>query len=187
MAATVIIKRLTGAKVSHSATTLDTITGLNTRANAVDTHTTADTASPIKIPTTAITKYSYWVTTRLEVTAAPAVEVSNLRWFTDGGNSLGTGVDMYVATSIGNSYVQATGTPADTGTLLSTVAHGGLTLNATVAFNYTSGAPFAVVGSIGAATSNTFGSLVIYQTLVYSNAGPGPTGVETLTWRYDEI
>ena len=65
MVATVLIKRLTGA--GPSATD---ITGINTRANAFDTHTVADTANPIQIPTSG-TNYSFWVTTRLDATVAP--------------------------------------------------------------------------------------------------------------------
>src|SRR3989304_4504213 len=102
MVATVIINRLTGAGPTATA-----ITGINTRANTADAHSTGDTASPIQVPA-AGTNYSFWVVTRLECTVAPDNLVDNLEWFTDGSNSYGTGITNVMNTATG--YTQATGT-----------------------------------------------------------------------------
>ena len=102
MAATVKIVRKTGA--GPSTTEID---GINTRANAYDTHSTADTTNPIQIPTDATDKYSFWVSTVIFATAAPDTSIDNVEWYSDGSNTFGTGVTCVGNTS--TSYVQATG------------------------------------------------------------------------------
>jgi hypothetical protein len=72
MAATVLVRRLTGA-----GPTATDITSINTRANAEDAHSTAGTTNPIQIPA-AGTNYSYWVVTRLDVTAGTYTTINNL-------------------------------------------------------------------------------------------------------------
>ncbi len=84
MVATVIIERLTGAGPARTA-----ITGINTRANAEDAHSTGDTANPIEIPG-AGSNYSFWVNTQLNATVAPDNLIDNIEWFTDGSNTYGT-------------------------------------------------------------------------------------------------
>jgi hypothetical protein len=182
MAATVQIVRKTGA-APGSATD---ITSINTRANAEDAHSVAGTTNPVRIPT-AGTKYSYWVTTRLNVTVAPAGTIDNLRWFTDGANGFGTGVTgVGQAANVGADagYRIATGTPGDTGTELTTGNHTGLTGAPVDLFTLTSGSPKSLVGS----TSGTgeFGDHWVYQIQVATTAAPGATPQETFTWRYDE-
>ena len=107
MAATVLIRRLTGA-----GPTATDITSINTRANAEDAHSTAGTSNSILVPT-AGTNYSFWVNTRLDVTAIIAGTVDNLRWYTDGSNNFGTGVGCNVATA--GVYGQASGSAGVTG------------------------------------------------------------------------
>ena len=176
MAATVQIVRLTG-----SGPTATDITSINTRANAADAHSTADTASPVQVPTSG-TNYSYWVVTRLNVTVAPSGTINNLKWYTDGANNLGTGVACKVSTASG--YVQATGS-AGTGTQLTTGNYATLAGAPSDAFAYTSGSPLSVTGTITAATGQ-FGDRVVYQLEVGTTAGPGATGSETFTYKYDE-
>lgn len=130
---------------------------------------------------------SYWVATRLNVTVAPSGTINNLKWYSDGSNSLGTGVAMKVATA--TSYVQATGTTGTTGDAMSPVTGGyGATLNSVGAdfSTYTSGSPLSVTGTITATTGDTWADLVVYQVEVNSAAGPGTTPTETLTYQYDE-
>jgi len=176
MPATVLVRRLHGA-----GPTATDITSINTRANAEDAHSTAGTTNSILVPA-AGTNYSYWVTTRLDVTAISGGTVDNVKWFTDGTNSLGTGVTMSVGTATG--YVQATGTAGETGTQLTAGNYSGFTLGNSNAFTYTTSAPLSVTGS----TSGTgqFGDRVVYQINVASTASGGATGSETLTWRYDD-
>lgn len=176
MAATVIINRLTGA-----GPTATDITSINTRANAEDAHTTAGTSNSILVPA-AGTNYSYWVVTRLNVTAISSGTVDNLKWYTDGSNNFGTGVTCKVNTATG--YVQATGTAGTSGTQLTTGNYATLAGAPTDAFAYTTGSPLSVTGT----TTGTgqFGDRVVYQIEVGTTAASGATAQETFTWRYDD-
>ena len=183
MVATVIIERLTLAGPTRTA-----ITGINTRANAEDAHSTGDTANPIEIPG-AGSNYSYWVNTQLNCTVAPDNLIDNLEWFTDGVNSYGTGITAVVAQAALASYTLAPGTPGVTGTVLNDTNYSGGTLTPatpTDMFAETTGAPLAVTGS----TSGTgaFGNIVVFQIVVGTTATPGtkPASPEDITWRYDE-
>ncbi len=184
MAATVQIVRKTGV-APGSATD---ITGINTRANAEDTHTVAGISNPIRVPA-AGTNYSYWVTTRLDVTVTPAGTIDNLRWFTDGTNNFGTGVTATAAkasTGVDAGYREATGTPGITGTQLTGGNHTGLDEAPVDPFTFNSGVPKSLVGSLANPTTGEFGDHWVYQIDVDNTAGPGPTNQETFTWRFDE-
>ena len=184
MAATVQIGRKTGVAPG----TLTDITAINTRANAEDTHTVAGTTNPIRIPS-AGTNYSYWVTTRLNVTVTPAGTIDNLRWFTDGANTFGTGVTCVGAkasTGADAGYRIATGTPGTTGTQLTQANHTGLDEAPANVFTFTSAAPKALVGTISNPATGQFGDHWVYQVEVGTTAGPGATPQETWTWRFDE-
>lgn len=176
MSATVIINRLTGAGPSKT-----NITSANTRVNAADVAYTNETTNPIAIPGSG-SNYSFWCVTRLECTVAPATLVNNLKWFTDGTNSFGTGVTCLGETATG--YVQASGTVGTTGIQLTTGNYGTLAGSPSNVFSFTAGSPLAVAGS----TSGTgdFGDYVVYQFAVGSTASPGASGQETFTWQYDE-
>lgn len=176
MAATVLIRRLTGA-----GPTATDITSLNTRANAEDTHTTAGTSNSILVPA-AGTNYSYWVVTRLDVTAITAGTVDNVKWYTDGSNNFGTGVTCKGNTA--TTYVQATGTAGTTGIQLTTGNYSTLAGAPTDVFAWTTGSPLSVTGT----TTGTgqFGDRVAYQIEVGTTAASGATAQETFTWRYDD-
>lgn len=179
MPATVTIRRWTGAS---GAPTKTDITGINTRANAEDAHSTAGTTNPIQVPA-AGTNYSYWVATRLSADTTPAGTINNLRWYSDGTNNFGTGV-----TCRGNeatSYVQATGTPGTTGTQLTVGSYASLTTPADV-FTFTSGTPKSLAGSISNPSTGDFGSFFVYQIEIGTTSSPGVTAQETFTWKYDE-
>lgn len=176
MAATVLIRRLTGA-----GPTATDITSINTRANAEDAHTTAGTSNSILVPA-AGTNYSYWVVTRLDVTAITSGTVDNVKWYTDGSNNFGTGVTCKVNTATG--YVQATGTAGTSGTQLTTGNYATLAGAPSDAFGYTSGSPLSVSGTT--TTTGQFGDRVVYQIEVGTTAASGATAQETFTWRYDD-
>ncbi len=176
MAATVQIVRLTGA-----GPTATDITSINTRANAEDAHTTAGTTNSILVPA-AGTNYSYWVVTRLNVTAITSGTVDNIKWYTDGANNFGTGVTAKVNTA--SAYTQATGTPGTTGTQLTTGAYASLAGAPVDAFTYTSGSPLSVAGST--TTVAQVGDRVVYQIEVGTTATSGATAAETFTWKYDD-
>jgi hypothetical protein len=178
MAATVTIRRWTGSSGSPTKTN---ITSINTRANAEDTHTTAGTTNSILIPA-AGSNYSYWVSTRLSIDAITAGTVDNLKWYTDSTNNFGTGV-----TCIGNdadTYVQATGTPGQTGIELTVVNHTGLTAAPVDVFTFVVGTPKSVTGS-GSSVGDV-GDQFVYQIVVGTTAASGATAQETFTWKYDD-
>jgi len=178
MAATVTIRRLTGA----GPTSTD-ITSINTRANAEDAHSTAGTTNPIQIPA-AGTNYSYWVVTQLSVDVTPAGTINNIKWYTDGANGFGTGVTCKMNTATG--YVQASGTPGTTGLQLTTGNYATLAGAPTDAFAFTSGSPKSVTGTMSNPSTGALGDRAVYQIEVDSTAGPGATPQETFTWKYDE-
>lgn len=176
MAATVLIRRLTGA-----GPTLTDITSINTRANAEDAHSTAGTSNSVLIPG-AGTNYSFWVVTRLDVTAISGGTVNNIKWYTDGANGFGTGVTCKGNTA--TSYIQATGTTGTTGTQLTTGNYSTVTTPVDV-FTFTSGSPKSVTGST-AAVSAVFADPFVYQIEVGTTASSGATAAETFTYQYDD-
>ncbi len=172
--------RWTGS--SGSPTKTD-ITGASNYAGTADDPTNGSNY-PIPVPSSG-TNYSYWVVTRLQAQSAPSTSITNIKWYTDGTNSLGTGVSLNVAKC--SAYVQATGTQGTTGNQLTSANYSSaLTPSVAVnAFQYTSASPLTVAGSIGSTTGD-FGDFVIYQVAVANNASPGVTAAETITWQYDE-
>ncbi len=180
MAADIEIIRITGTTGSQVPTD---ITAINTRANAFDTHSTADTTNPVQKPTSGL-KFSYWVHTRLDADTTPAGTIDTLRWFADGANNFGTGITCKGITS--TTYIQATGTPGDTGNQLTTTAHSGLTGAPIDVFTHTSGAPKVLTGSISNPSTGEFGDYFVYQIEVATDAGAGESTQEQFTFRYDE-
>ena len=179
MAATVIINRITGTAASP---TKSAITSINTRANAYDGHSTADTTYPIAIPD-AGTNYSYGVSTRLSISAnTGANTIDNILWYSDGANGFGTGVTAKVAA--GNNYDQAEGTEGTSGTELTTGSNTGLAASPSDAFAYTSTGTLSLTGS----TTGTgdIGQFAVWQIGVGTGASVGATSSEQFTFAYDE-
>lgn len=175
MTATVQIHRFTGAGAGSGAD----ITSTTTRMKQAD-NGTADTNNPVPAVTTS---YSYWVSTRLDVTVAPANGLATLKWYSD-GTSAGTGLTVKGAkasTGANAGYRQATSAIA-----LNNTNHTGLDVaSPTDVSTYTSGSPISLTGSIGAATGY-FGDFWVYQLEATSSASPGPMTARTYTWQYDE-
>ena len=182
MPATVIIERYTGSTGSPTRTN---ITGINTVANAVDSHqlNVLTSTNPIQVPASGGPNYSYHVSTRLNITVAPAGSVSNVRWYTDGTNNLGTGVTCKAAAS--SVYGTATGTPGVTGIALASSSIAGSLTGLQNAFLYTTASPLTIFAG-SASSTGAFGSFVVYQVEVATTASPGPTPQETFTFTYDE-
>lgn len=179
MAASVQIRRWTGTAASPSQTD---ITGINTRANATDAHSTGGTDYPIAIPDSG-TNYSYWVSTKLYVNSNTGNNtIDNLKWYTDGTANFGTDVGANVAAA--DSYDQASGTEGTSGDELTTGNHTGLAASPSDAFGYTSGSALTLSGS----TTGTgdVGQFAVYQVTVGTGASVGATSQETFTWSYDE-
>lgn len=194
VAATVLIKRITGASGSQ---TLNDITSGTTRLNTADT--VADgTANPTQVPA-AGTDYSFWASIRLVCSVAPTTGINNIRWYTDGTNSLGTGVGLNVSTVTGTNgttttnYTRATGTAGVTGLEMGANYGNGITAPAN-AFSSTSAAPLTVTGTfttgVDTAANSAAGSFadwVVLQLTVGTTASAGVTTTETITYVWDEF
>lgn len=142
---------------------------------ASTTSTTADANDPIPIPG-AGSNYSYVKKLRPYMEAPPDTNISNIRWYTDGGNGFGTGITVN-AKNIGTTF----------GTHYQTAMSGGADL-----FGYTSGSPLngdgTDTGPFVPADDNTYiGDIVELQMAVASSATSGAKTAETLTCAYDEI
>jgi hypothetical protein len=181
MAATVLINRLTGTGGAEVETD---ITSGNTRASTSDVPVPG-TSDPIPIPG-AGNNYSYWVTTRLETTVAPAGTVDNLRWYSDAAG-FGTGVTVTGAdasTTTNAGYREATGTQGTTGLQLTTANHTGLDAAPVDVTGLTSGAPRVLAGTT--TTTGRFGDHFVYSFDVGTTASAGTTPANTFTFQYDE-
>jgi hypothetical protein len=168
MAATIQIHEMSGADTGADKTS-GTLRFKDADNNTVDTN------NPLVIPA-ADTIYSYTKKVRAYMEAPPNTNVSNLRWYTDGANGLGTGVTM-TAKNLGTTW----------GANYKTAMSGGADL-----FGYTSGSPLdgdgTDAGPFVPADDNTYiGDLIELQMAVASTAANGATPTETLTLAYDEI
>jgi len=180
MAATVLIRRITGTTASQTSTD---ITGINTRANAQDVHETADVDNPVQKPTSGL-NYSFWVSTRLDATVTPAGTIDNIRWFADGANNFGTGITCKGIDA--TAYKQATGSVGDTGNQLNTTNYTTISGPPIDVFTHTSGSPKTIAGSIDNPSTGQFGDLFVYQIEIDTDVGPGASNQETFTYRFDE-
>lgn len=179
MAATVAILQAYGSSPSH-----------NTITSGTATMGTSDETSPSSIPVpTSGSNYSYYMHTCLYSACAPDNSITNIKWYSDGANTFGTGVLCNVCTASG--YDQATGTAGSSGIILNSTCHGGLsgvgdTGAASDAFTWVTGSRLTVSGSIDASTGCFPDEWVVFQLSVDTTAGAGNTGEETWTWAYDE-
>lgn len=179
--ATVKIFRRTGA--SGSPTDTD-VTSINSRLNAVDSHSTGGTTNPVKIPNSG-TNYSYWGSFRIKVTSNTGSNtIDNMKFYTDGSNNFGTGISGVVASASG--YAQATGTQGTTGDELTTSNYADLNESPSDAFGYTSGSALDLTTSgTGTSASGFIGDYAVYQIQVDDTASVGASSQETNTFQYD--
>jgi hypothetical protein len=135
---------------------------------------TVDANNPIQVPA-AGTNYSYTKKLRAYMEAPPDTNISNLRWYSDGGG-FGTGISVSaknLGTSWGANYI--------------TAMSGGSDL-----FGYTSGSPLdgdgTDAGPFVPADDDTYiGDLIELQMAVINTAAHGTLSAETLTFAYDEV
>ena len=154
---------------------------------------TIDTNNPIVVPASG-TRYSFWKQIYLYCANADSNTIDNVRFYSDGTISFGTGVTLMVGdeTPTKNSgsdagYEVATGTVGLTGNEM-VAAHAGLS-GSTDAASLTSGSPLTVSISEGSSQIDAAGetsNYVILQVNVTSTASAGLTASETLTFQYDE-
>jgi hypothetical protein len=152
-------------------------------------NTTIDTANPIVIPAPTATVYSFPKFIFLKCTAnASTHTINNVKIYSDGSNTLGTGVDLMVGLQfpVHNSGATTGYELADNANEM--VAETALTSSASI-FGYASGTGLTVTiseaGSVINAANETT-NYVVLQMNVSDTASPGPTPSETLTFSYDE-
>lgn len=136
---------------------------------------TVDANNPLVIPA-ADTIYSYTKKLRAYMEDAPDTNITNMRWYSDGSNGLGTGVGV-TAKNLGTTW----------GANYKTPMSGGADL-----FSITSGSPLDGDGTdagpfVPADVDTYIGDLIELQMSVASTASNGATPSETLTLAYDEI
>ncbi len=182
MAAGVSIRKLTGTNSSITSTVV------SSGSARLGTSDEATSASPIPVPT-AGSNYSYWATFQLNASAAADNSLTNVRFWTDGTNSFGTGIDAIVLPASG--YASAVGTAGSSGSLLNAANYQGVgggeaaCLVASRLFLYTSSCKLTLSGSIGA-TTGSFGNRAVVQINVETTAGAGNTADENITFSFDE-
>ncbi|MDE3017311.1 MAG: hypothetical protein KGI29_10420, partial [Pseudomonadota bacterium] len=106
----------------------------------------------------------------MKMTVAPSVQLTNLKFYTNGTNGMGTGINLWA------KNVTTFATPAQVST----------TTGYTNAFSYTSAAPLAL-GAGPYTTTGEMGDHVVLAQEVQSTAAQGQTPSQTLTFSYDEI
>jgi hypothetical protein len=165
MAATVLIYELTSATAGTDKTS-GTV-----RFKAADNQT-VDTSDRLQIPTGA-TIYSYTKQLRVNVTVAPSVDIQNIRAYSDGANSYGTGIGVQYDVPGGglgtfpNINTNISGTDFFTKTSVSTIN-------------------LAAINT-GPYTGTGFkGDVLRLQMSVANTAASGQLSPETLTIAYDE-
>lgn len=149
-----------------------------------------DTANPIPIPA-AGTNYSYWKSVYLFCDNADSHTMDNLKFYSDGSNTFGTGVGLVVGEQfpVKNSGSDAGYEVADTAAELS-ANHSGISSVVDV-FTKSSGSPLSgpTISESGSAidAANETSNYLVFQMTVADTASPGELPVdETLTIQYDE-
>lgn len=173
MAATVVIKQWTG-----SGPTVTTITNL--RYKTADDSSGTDTTYPLVKPSSG-TNYSYVATVVPYASVAPTGTINNVKYYSDGSNTYGTGVTLKGIALAQGSYTQATGTQGTSGDLSAAVYTSG-----TDVFTYSTGSPLSVTGSLVSTTGSGTFQLVQTQMALSTSVSAGTLTAETFTFRYDE-
>jgi hypothetical protein len=162
MAATVKIVEKNGAGGTQTDKTSGTI-----RFKNAD-NATVDTSNRMVVPGSG-SDYSYEKWLRFQVDVAPSVDLQNLKFYTDGSNGFGTGINLY----------------AKAVTTYATPAEATATAGYADAFTYTSAAPLSL-GAGPFTSTGEKGDHCVMMLKVDSTAAPGLLSTETLTFSYDE-
>jgi len=174
MVATVLIREKNGAGETATDKTSGTV-----RFKDAD-NATVDTVNRMVIPV-AGQQYSFRKVLRLNVSVAPAVDIDNVRAYSDGANGFGAGVKVWYAVT--GSYTQpAVPTESDDPPKFPG------TTNMADFFGSTSGTPINMDG-INAGPFTGTGDIADYLNLVLeveTTATQGTLTAETLTFAYDE-
>ena len=186
MAATIQIFRLSGSVGGGASPDYTEKTSASIRASTSDVPTPG-TTNPIPIPVSGGgSNHSFAVTNVLYAACPPDNSITNIKWFTDGTNSFGTGIECLVATA--SAYNQAGGTAGSSGELLNITNNVAVQDAACDAFQYTTAAAsvLAIGGSIAATTGCIADEFLLWQLNCASTAGAGNVTEETFSFRFDE-
>lgn len=150
-------------------------------------NTTIDANDKLVIPA-AGTIYSYYKFIYLLCDGADSHTMNNFKIYSDGTNSLGTGIDVKIGLQfpVHNSGAATGYELANNANEM--VSETALTSSATI-FNYSSGSGLTVTcGESGSAidAANETTNYVVLQMEVSDTASPGDLTNETGTWAYDE-
>lgn len=154
---------------------------------------TIDTNNKLVIPSAGLGPYySFWKHIYLYCDDPDIYTINNIRLYSDGANSYGTGLDLKVGlqfptkTNASNAgYELAAGTATSGEELVAN--HGGITSSATI-FNYTVSAPLTITISEAGGVINAVGetsNYVLLQMNVANTATAGTTVSETFYFAYD--
>ncbi len=178
MAAVYTTERLTGIGPTATGFT-------NCRLHTDDTNN-QDLTNPLLIA--GVLKRSYGASIRLEFSGTFS-QIDNIRHFSDGsidfthGTSGALQINSTPAGVTDAQYVQATGTPGDTGNELVTY-HTNVSAKTNIN-SHTSGAPLTVDAGPYVVADNS--NHVVLQQDLDTDGTQGLQTAETLTWRVDEI
>ncbi len=167
MAATVDIYERNGggALASSTAKTSGTIRFKNADNSVVDS------VNPMVIPAAGSDwSFEKWLQLRITGTR-PTDNISNLKFYTDGVNGFGTGIQVWARSATAFS------TPAEPTTSTGLVT----------AFALTVGGALGLAGGPFSGTSTFVGSMAVLVMEVASTATIGALTPETITFSYDEI
>jgi hypothetical protein len=129
------------------------------------------------------TNYSYWKTWRLDFTGT-FTEITNIQLYVEETFDQGTGVSTVIGENTGVTYVEATGTQDEAGTILNNTNYTGIGAAEDIS-TYVAATPKTIdTSSISTeGPSNTW----VCQLVVADTATQGAVGAETVTLQYDEI
>ena len=130
---------------------------------------TVDLINPLVIPGAGF-DYSIEKWLRANVTVAPSTQISDLKFYSDGANGMGTGVEVYA------KAVASFATPA-----LATSTTGYVDF-----FTYTSGSPLSLGAGPFTGTGEK-GDHAVLMSRCGTTATPGVTASENATLEYTEI
>lgn len=165
MVATVTINE----KNSAAGTLTDKSSGTVRFKNADDA--VVDANDPLVVPSVG-SEWSFEKWLRLKIGATPPdVEISNLRFYTDGTSNFGTGVTLWV------KAVAAFATPAE----------GTASTGYVDAFTYDSESPLEFGDGPFSSADTEIGDHLVFLMEIASTASNGALAGETMTFAYDEI
>ena len=160
------------------------ITSQNTLLQAADIHETEAASNPIVVPETG-ENMSFWASARLRVTENEQNHtINNMKWYTDGSNDLGTGLNVDVA--LASAYDQAVGDEGVAGSAIDG-NHGHIISAPADAFNYTSESPLDIDATAPSTTgTGDIGDYVVCQGKVGASNLGGESNQEEVVFQWDQ-